>query len=172
MKPFLFSLLLFTAATAEAVPLQLTQQGRLLDPNGSAVSGLHDLTFRIYDEPTGGVLLWEEVITEDFVNGYYSSVLGADTVNNPLDSTILSMYPIYMELELDVNGPMSPRQVINSAPYAQMAGVSESVDGGSVNATVEKVNKKYVIVSTHIGGEKWRVPATMLTKLSDIGVSV
>ena len=43
--------------------------------------------------------------------------------------------------------------------------------GGRVNATVEKVNKKYVIVSTHIGGEKWRVPATMLTKLSDIGVS-
>ena len=42
--------------------------------------------------------------------------------------------------------------------------------GGKVNATVEKVNKKYVIVSTHIGGEKWRVPATHLTKLSDIGV--
>lgn len=42
--------------------------------------------------------------------------------------------------------------------------------GGMVNATVEKVNKKYVVVSTHIGGEKWRVPATMLTKLSDIGV--
>lgn len=40
--------------------------------------------------------------------------------------------------------------------------------GGRVNATVEKVNKKYVIVSTHIGGEKWRVPATMLTKLSEI----
>lgn len=43
--------------------------------------------------------------------------------------------------------------------------------GGKVNATVKKVNKKYVIVSTHIGGEQWRVPATMLTKLSDIGVS-
>ena len=43
--------------------------------------------------------------------------------------------------------------------------------GGKINATVEKVNKKYVIVSTHIGGEKWRVPATMLTKLSEIGVS-
>jgi len=25
-----------------------------------------------------------------------------------------------------------------------------------------------VIVSTHIGGEKWRVPATHLTKLSEI----
>ena len=32
-----------------------------------------------------------------------------------------------------------------------------SKTGGKVNATVEKVNKKYVIVSTHIGGEKWRV---------------
>ena len=40
--------------------------------------------------------------------------------------------------------------------------------GGRINATVQKVNKKYVIVSTHIGGEKWRVPATMLTKLSEI----
>ena len=46
-----------------------------------------------------------------------------------------------------------------------------SKTGGKVNATVEKVNKKYVIVSTHIGGEKWRVPATMLTKLSDIGMT-
>ena len=37
-----------------------------------------------------------------------------------------------------------------------------------VNATVEKVNRKYVIVSTHIGGEKWRVPASMLTHLKEI----
>src|SRR6056300_1244966 len=43
--------------------------------------------------------------------------------------------------------------------------------GGKVNATVEKVNKKYVIVSAHIGGTQWRVPATMLTKLSDIKAS-
>ena len=42
--------------------------------------------------------------------------------------------------------------------------------GGTINATVEKVNKKYVIVSAHIGGQKWRVPAAHLKKLSDIGV--
>ncbi len=40
--------------------------------------------------------------------------------------------------------------------------------GGKVNATVKKVNKKYVIVSAHIGGTQWRVPATMLTKVKDI----
>ena len=80
MRKLLPSILLFLAVTttAEAVPLQLTQQGRLLDPSGAAVTGLHDLTFRIYDDPTGGNLLWEEVITEDFVSGYYAAVLGAD----------------------------------------------------------------------------------------------
>jgi predicted XRE-type DNA-binding protein len=44
-------------------------------------------------------------------------------------------------------------------------------NGMKVNATVEKVNKKYIVVDAHIGGQKWRVPATMLTKLSDIGMS-
>ena len=85
MRTLLPSLLLFlaTAITAEAVPLQLTQQGRLLEPSGAAVTGIHDVTFRIYDDPTGGVLLWEEVVTIDFVNGYYAGVLGADTNNNP-----------------------------------------------------------------------------------------
>ena len=145
MRKILCSFILFLTTSAHAVPLQMTQQGRLLDPSGAAVTGLHDLTFRIYDEPTGGILLWEEVITEDFVNGYYASVLGSDTVNNPLDSSVLSMYPLYLELELDVNGPMSPRQVINSAPYAQMAGVSESVDGGYVNASEIMVNGTTVV---------------------------
>ena len=41
-------------STAHAVPLQLTQQGRVLDVNGAAVTGLHDLTFRVYDANSGG----------------------------------------------------------------------------------------------------------------------
>ena len=145
MRMFLLTLLLAVSTTAEAVPLQLTQQGRLLEPSGAAVTGLHDLTFRIYDDPTSGVLLWEEVITVDFTSGYYAAVLGADEVNNPLDSAVLSMYPIYMELELDTNGPMSPRQAINSAPYSQMAGVAQNVDGGTVNASEVSINGSAVI---------------------------
>ena len=35
--------------TASAVPLQLTQQGRLVDSSGTAATGSHDLTFRIYN---------------------------------------------------------------------------------------------------------------------------
>ena len=63
------------------------------------------------------------------------------------------------------------KQAIRNFVVGDMVQFTSRKTGGRVNATVEKVNKKYVIVSTHIGGERWRVPATMLTKLSDIGVS-
>jgi len=62
------------------------------------------------------------------------------------------------------------KQAIRNFIKGDMVQFTSNRTGGKVNATVEKVNKKYVIVSTHIGGEKWRVPATMLTKLSDIGI--
>ena len=60
------------------------------------------------------------------------------------------------------------KQAIKNFIVGDMVQFTSSRTGGKVNATVEKVNKKYVIVSTHIGGEKWRVPATMLTKISEI----
>ena len=63
------------------------------------------------------------------------------------------------------------KQAIRNFIVGDMVQFTSRRTGGKVNATVEKVNKKYVIVSTHIGGEKWRVPATMLTKLSDIKAS-
>jgi len=60
------------------------------------------------------------------------------------------------------------KQAIKNFIVGDMVQFKSRRKGGKVNATVEKVNKKYVIVSTHIGGEKWRVPATMLTKISEI----
>ena len=117
----LFSLLL----EANAVPLQLTQQGRLLDGSGASVTGVHTLTFRVYTDVTGGSVLWSESLSVQFNNGYYATVLGTDTQNNALDSDTLLNYPIYLEVQLDANTPMSPRQAINSAPYAQIAGIAE-----------------------------------------------
>ena len=62
------------------------------------------------------------------------------------------------------------KQAIKKFMIGDMVQFTSKRTGGKVNATVEKVNRKYVIVSTHIGGQKWRVPASMLTKLSDIGI--
>ena len=84
-------------------------------------------------------------------NGYYAAVLGADETNNPLDSNILELYPIYLEFQLDSNSPVATRQAINSAPYAQIAGKAEvatSVNGGSVNATDVQISGNPVIDGT------------------------
>ena len=130
-------LLIFLSLTQEAsaVPLQLTQQGRMVDANGVAVEGAEIVTYRIYDDLTGGNLQWVEGLTVNFTNGYYATVLGADTVTNPLDSSVLSLYPLYLEIQLGANSPMSPRTVISSAPYSQIAGIAESVEGGTVDAS-------------------------------------
>ena len=139
---------LLSLNTAEAVPLQLTQQGRVLDNNGASVTGAHDLTFRIYDASTGGSVYWSETLTVNFSNGYYAAILGTDEQNNPLDSSTLSLYPLYLEVQLDNNAPMTTRYSINSAPYAQMAGTAQTaqnVDGGTVNATDVSINAAQVI---------------------------
>ena len=60
------------------------------------------------------------------------------------------------------------KQAIKNFIVGDMVQFTSRKTGGKVNATVKKVNKKYVIVSAHIGGTQWRVPATMLTKLKDI----
>ena len=60
------------------------------------------------------------------------------------------------------------KQAIKNFIVDDMVQFTSRKTGGKVNATVKKVNKKYVIVSAHIGGDQWRVPATMLTKISEI----
>ena len=93
-------------------------------------------------------MYWSETLTVNFSNGYYAAILGIDEQNNPLDSSTLSLYPLYLEVQLDNNAPMTTRYSINSAPYAQMAGnaeVASSVDGGSVNATEVSINAAQVI---------------------------
>lgn len=144
MMSLFFSLLLSTTNTW-AVPLQITQQGRIKDSVGGEIQGAHIVVFRIYDQEVGGNILWDETLTVQFTNGYYATILGSDVSNNPLDSQTLGLYPLYLEIQLDTNTPMSPRQAINSAPYAQISGVAESVDGGTVNASEVQINSVPVV---------------------------
>ena len=95
---FLFGL----STQALAVPYQMTQQGRLLDSNGSAVDGQHVISFRIYDSVINGNLLWEEPIVTLFNNGYYSTMLGTDVLSNPLDDSIFENSSLFLEVEFNI----------------------------------------------------------------------
>ena len=92
---------LFLLTQAMAVPFQVNQQGRLLDADGKGLTGEHELTFRLMNDPDDGFPQWEDTLTVDFTNGYYSVVLGADEENNPLDDAVFSQYPLYLELKVD-----------------------------------------------------------------------
>lgn len=141
----MFSLLLSLQSMAHAVPLQMTHQGRLLDANGAAVTGVQSLTFTIFDDPNNGTDLWTETLSVSFNNGYYAAVLGADEIANPLDSLILGQYPLFLEIQVAQGTPLSPRTTLQSVPYAQISGTAESVDGGSVNASEVSIATQPVI---------------------------
>jgi cysteine-rich repeat protein len=138
--------ILLAISTAQAIPEQLNQQGRLLDSSGTPLEGVHVLEFNLYDDATGGTSQWDEYHSVDFSSGYYSVTLGEDPTN-PLDEAVLAAYPLWLELEVDAQGPLSPRHQIGSVAYAQIAGLAEAVDG-PVDATEVAVDGITVIDST------------------------
>ena len=62
-----------------------------------------------------------------------------------MDQDVLSQYPVYLEISVDNDTPLSPRQKLTSTPYAQIAGEAESVVGGQVNASEIQVNGTLVV---------------------------
>ena len=153
MMLFLFSLF----SQAQAVPVQLSQQGRLLDSNGTAVNGQHMLSFGLYDAPLGGNMVWGDSVQISFDNGYYSTLLG-NNLSNPLDDSVLAGYPLYLEIEVDGNGPVGIRKEVVSSPYARRSGVSQSLAGGTVDASSVSVGGQLIIDGTG----SWVGPAGQL----------
>ena len=100
---------LLLSLSAFAVPQQITQQGRLIDNSGNPISGSHILTFHLYDGPISTKPLWGEEPFVFFENGYYSTTLGADN-NNLLDTSVLDEVVLYLEIQVDSDSPLQPRQ--------------------------------------------------------------
>lgn len=107
------------------VPLQLTEQGRLLDSTGNPVAGSATFTFRIYSAATGGTALWTETqppITLD--SGYFSAQLGSSI---PLTLSLFQTaatagMPLYLGITVNTDPELAPRQSLLSVPYALVAG--------------------------------------------------
>ena len=72
-------------------------------------------------------------------------VLG-DSSSNPLDSELFATPPLFLELQLDSETPFFPRQLLK-IPYSLRTGVAESVEGGSVSASLIEVGGTVVIDS-------------------------
>jgi len=97
----------------KAVPQQINYQGYLVKVEGtdtSAVTGNLEMTFRIYDEETGGSELWWETQSVSVENGLFNVLLGTP------DSLFTGQA---LWLETTVGGEtLSPRKKLVSVPYA------------------------------------------------------
>ena len=144
----LITLIVCAATSAFAAPTQLGHQGRLLDVDGIPLEGLHSLEFEIYDSIEEGTVLWSEVHDVELINGYYSLVLGADELDNPLEDSLFEEDELYLELTIDEDEELEPRQALNAVPYARIAGQATNVKGGVVDASEIRVGGATVVDSS------------------------
>jgi hypothetical protein len=123
--------LLAAQEAAAVVPSTITHQGRLFDADGAPVSGTLDVTFTLYDAPSGGSEVWSETHSIGFDEGYYSVELGDST---PFDGAVLDGTTRYMGVTVDGDDEMSPRGTVGSVPYAMLANdVNGDINPTSVN---------------------------------------
>lgn len=102
-----------------SIPRTITIQGVLTDGSGTVVpTGMYSITFRLYDEWTGGTLLWEE--TQDLVSvtkGIFTTALGVIT---SLDLPFDEQY--FLGISVGGEEELAPRIRLTSNAYSLRAG--------------------------------------------------
>lgn len=106
-----------------AQPPRISVQGTLKSANGTpATDGQQEITFRLYNVPSGGMPLWEETATVDIVGGIYSHYLGSVVPLNP--SHFAST--LYLGVKVGTY-ELVPRNQLAYAPYAFSVNVAQKV---------------------------------------------
>ena len=120
----LFVAVAFQTAMAEP-PQTISYQGILREDTGGVVpDGVYEITFRLYDAPTGGTVLWEEVDSLAVTNGVFNVILGKlIPINLPFDQ------PYYMGVQVGEDPEAAPRVELTAAPYVFRAMVADSLTG-------------------------------------------
>ena len=103
------------------VPQTMSYQGVLRDGVGNPVpDDYYNLTFGIYDVPSGGSALWTETQGLPVEDGILNAVLGSVVpVALPFDMTY------WLGISVEGEPELSPRTELTSAPYAQRAAYAD-----------------------------------------------
>ena len=112
---FMMGMVLGSGPVHAAVPGTISYQGLLTDGAGTPVAdGPYDLTFKLYNVPSGGGVLWSE--TQNAVSvarGIFSVNLGSITeLALPFDQ------PYWLGVSIGVDAELVPRTPLASSPYA------------------------------------------------------
>ena len=128
--------LIFLSISAFAVPNSLNIQGKLTDSSDSIQTGTFNFTFRFYDAYTGGNKLFEKanITSTTDSRGVYDIII--DGINLSFDKQL------YLGMEVNADGEMSPRINLTSVPYTFRANVSDTLDA----------NRSYTVLGLNVTG--------------------
>lgn len=119
-----------TPALANINP-QMNFQGKVVNKDGTNVTdGSYTFTFKIYSVATEGSAIWTETKSVTVTNGIFQTYLG-DTTALP-GSVDFNSNSLYLGVEFNSDGEMSPRMRLTAVPYAINA---EKVAGLTVTDT-------------------------------------
>lgn len=137
MKPIIVVFIMFLVLifaippSADAgVPMQMSYQGRMEDPDGNAVpDNVYSIKFRIYDAETAGSELWS---SDGFVpiaveGGLFSHILGS---TEPLPDTLTKYDSLWLGITIGLDAELSPRTRLVTSAFALKALVAERVTQG------------------------------------------
>jgi len=95
-------------------------QAYVTDSDGRPVSGAHDLVFRMFDRPDGGSpMSWTELHAGvPIVNGLANVTLGSRA---PFANDFAFDQPVFVEVQVDADPPLSPRQQYVPSAHAVWA---------------------------------------------------
>jgi hypothetical protein len=81
------------------------------------MNGTYDMTFRLYDSPTGGPPVHTETLTGVLVRDGLFTVLLGDAADNPINAAAFQK-PLDVGIQVENGAEMVPRQRIAPVPYA------------------------------------------------------
>ena len=117
-------MLLAVSMTFAEVPKLISYQGRFSDAGTPVADGAYPVTFTIYDQATGGTVLWTEIQNVTITGGLFSVLLGAV---NPVATSVFSWPACYLGIKLGANPEMTPRPRLAAVPYALTADSARTV---------------------------------------------
>lgn len=135
---------LLTSLVFPAVPPMINYQGKLTKPTGALiVDTTVTMEFKIYDDSTGGNVLWQETQNNVKVElGIFNVLLGSVT---PIPDSAFDGNIKYLGVKIGDEPEMTPRKPILSVGYAMKAGNAREVYHQIMDIPPNSATKFYVV---------------------------
>jgi len=139
-----FSTTFVQSETISSVPQLINYQGMLTDAESQPLETKeYKLSFSIFNQPTGGTAVWGPQIFDGkfepghgakvpVVRGHFNVILGQKDINERTITDAFKTKDAYLEITIENNSPILPRQQILSTPFALQSEKANTVRDGAI----------------------------------------